>query len=171
MTAHASPDLKRGQLAWLAFAVVVVSAGYGALMPLLPGWIGRLMAAHGQSEVVRHVGLISGAYAAGVLIGAPMWGMASDRLGRRSVLIVGMLGYVASTLLLLAPERAGLVGVYALRASTGLFVAAVVPVVSALVAESTPQVARAQRFAWLSAMSLVGLPGPSAASAIASASR
>lgn len=161
MTAHASPDLKRGQLAWLAFAVVVVSAGYGALMPLLPGWLGRLMAAHGQSEVVRHVGLISGAYAAGVLIGAPMWGMASDRLGRRSVLIVGMLGYVASTLLLLAPERAGLVGVYALRASTGLFVAAVVPVVSALVAESTPQIARAQRFAWLSAMSLVGfLIGP-----------
>lgn len=161
MRADLCPDLRRGQLAWLAVAVVVVSAGYGALMPLLPGWLGGLMEAHEQSEVLRHVGLISGAYAAGVLIGAPMWGTASDRLGRRSVLIVGMLGYVASTLLLLTPERAGLVGVYAMRASTGFFVAAVVPVVSALVAEYTPQIARAQRFAWLSAMSLVGfLIGP-----------
>ena len=56
---------------------------------------------------------------------------------------------------------AGLWGIYALRGATGFFVAAVVPVVSALVAEYTPEEQRARRFAWLGAMSLLGfLFGP-----------
>ena len=36
------------QLAWLAAAVFVVSAGYGALMPLLPAWLTPLIAAGGR---------------------------------------------------------------------------------------------------------------------------
>ena len=52
-------------------------------------------------------------------------------------------------------------GIYALRGATGFFVAAVVPVVSALVAEHTSEKQRALQFAWLSAMSLLGfLFGP-----------
>ena len=51
--------LGRVQLAWLAAAVFVVSAGYGALMPLLPAWLEPLMAADGKAEVARHVGLLS----------------------------------------------------------------------------------------------------------------
>ena len=149
------------QLAWLAAAVFVVSAGYGALLPLLPGWLAPLMPGATASEVGRHVGFLSGAYAAGVLISAPLWGWVSDRVGRGRILIVGLVGYVASLLLLLLPGFAGLVGIYALRGSAGFFVAAIVPVVSALVAEHTPEHQRARRFAWLSAMSLLGfLFGP-----------
>lgn len=55
----------------------------------------------------------------------------------------------------------GLGVIYAMRGATGFFVAAVVPVVSALVAEYTPEAKRARRFAWLGAMSLLGfLFGP-----------
>ena len=43
------------QLAWLAAAVFVVSAGYGALMPLLPAWLTPLMAADGKTEVTGTV--------------------------------------------------------------------------------------------------------------------
>jgi MFS family permease len=156
------------QLAWLAAAVFVVSAGYGALMPLLPAWLAPLMAADDQAAVARHVGLLSGIYAAGVLVGAPLWGLASDRWGRGRVLVAGLLGYVASLLLLLRPDWIGLSGIYSLRAATGFFVAAVVPVVPALVAEHTPQQQRARRFAWLGAMSLLGFlfgPGLNAAAA------
>ena len=39
-------------MAWLAAAVFVVSAGYGALMPLLPAWRAPWMTADGQAEVV-----------------------------------------------------------------------------------------------------------------------
>lgn len=154
-------DLRPVQLAWLAAAVFVVSAGYGALMPLLPGWLAPMMPGATASEIARHVGFLSGVYAAGVLVGAPLWGLVSDRAGRGRILILGLVGYVASLLLLLVPEFAGLWGIYALRGMTGFFVAAVVPVVSALVAEHTPQQRRAHRFAWLGAMSLLGfLSGP-----------
>ncbi len=169
MSASVSPNthltepaaLRPVQLAWLAAAVFVVSAGYGALMPVLPGWLGSLMPGTTAAEVARHVGFFSGVYAAGVLVGASLWGAVSDRVGRTRILIIGLVGYVASQLLLLVPGLENLWGLYALRAANGFFVAAVVPVVSALVAEHTPGDKRARRFAWLSAMSLLGfLFGP-----------
>ncbi len=158
--------LRPVQVAWLAAAVFIVSAGYGALLPVLPAWLASLMPGIAAAEVGRHVGFLSGVYAAGVLLGAPLWGAASDRVGRRRILLIGLVGYVASLLLLLTPAFANLWGIYALRAATGFFVAAVVPVVAALVAEHTPESQRARRFAWLGAMSLLGfLFGPALSAA------
>ena len=157
--------LRPVQLAWLAAAVFIVSAGYGALLPVLPAWLAGVMPGANATEVGRHVGFLSGVYAAGVLLGAPLWGVVSDRVGRGRILIAGLVGYVGSLLLLLVPAMAGLWAIYALRATTGFFVAAVVPVVAALVAEHTPEELRARRFAWLGAMSLLGFlfgPGLSA---------
>ena len=65
-------NLRPLQLFFLAAAVFVASAGYGALMPLLPGWLSQQIPGSTPSEVARHVGFLSGAYAAGVLIGAPL---------------------------------------------------------------------------------------------------
>ena len=153
-------DLRPLQLFFLAAAVFVVSAGYGALLPLLPAWLGQQMPQSTPGEVARHVGFLSGAYTAGVLVGAPVWGMISDRLGRPRILIFGLVGYVASLLLLL-PSMGSLWTIYVLRAAAGWFVAAVVPVVPALVAAHTPTAIRARRFAWLGAASLLGfLFGP-----------
>ena len=72
--AQADPPalLRFVQLAWLAAAVFVVSAGYGALMPLLPGWLKSMMPVASAADLARHVGYLSGAYAAGVLVGAPL---------------------------------------------------------------------------------------------------
>ena len=154
-------DLRPLQLLLLAAAVFVVSAGYGALLPLLPAWLAQQMPGSTPSEVARHVGFLSGAYTAGVLVGAPIWGMISDRLGRPRILIIGLVGYVASLLLLLLPSMGGLEAIYVLRAAAGVFVAAVVPMVPALVAAHTPKAIRARRFAWLGAASLLGfLFGP-----------
>lgn len=159
-------DLGVAQLGWLAAAVFVVSAGYGALMPLIPDWLRPLMGDADPAALARHVGYLSGIYTAGILLGAPLWGMLADRLGRARVLLVGLIGYVASLLPLLRPESLGVVGIYALRGATGFFMAAVVPVVPALVAQYTPESIRARRFAWLGAMSLLGFlfgPGLNAA--------
>ena len=154
-------DLRPPQLFFLAGAVFVVSAGYGALLPLFPAWLSQQMPGAAPSEVARHVGFLSGAYTAGVLVGAPIWGLISDRLGRPRILIFGLVGYVASLLLLLLPSMGNLWTIYVLRAAAGLFVAAVVPVVPALVAAHTPKPIRARRFAWLGAASLLGfLFGP-----------
>ena len=158
--------LRPAQLAWLAGSVFIVSAGYGALLPVMPGWLASLMLATSAAEVGRHVGFLSDVYAAGVLLGAPLWGFVSDRVGRGRILIMGLVGYVASLLLLLMPSMANLWGIYTLRGTTGFFVAAVVPVVAALVAEHTPAGQRARRFAGLGAMSLLGfLFGPALSAA------
>ena len=151
-----SDALRSAQLVWLAAAVISVSAGYGALMPVLPGWLGSMMAGASDIVIARHVGFLIGIYAAGVLVGALFWGAVSDRIGRSRILIIGLISYGASLLLLLIPTTSGLWGLYAARAANGFFVAAVVPVVSALVAEHTPLEQRARRIAWLSAMSLLG---------------
>ena len=153
--------LKSIQVAWLAAAIFAVSAGFGALMPVLPAWLTTLMPGATAAEVARHVGFLSGAYAVGLLLGAPLWGTVGDHVGHRRILMLGLVGYVASSLLLLVPALSLVWGMYALRGATGFFVAAVIPVVAALVAEHTPEVQRARRFAWLGAMSLLGfLFGP-----------
>ncbi len=154
-------SLRPVQLTWLAAAVFVVSAGFGALLPLLPGWLAQMLPGATALNIARHVGFLSGIYTAGVLVGAPLWGLIADRVGVGHVLIVGLVGYVASLILVLVPGFDTIYAIYALRAMTGFFVAAVIPVVSALVAEYTPEVKRARRFAWLGAMSLLGfLFGP-----------
>ena len=172
-TADRPAGLRPVQLGWLAGSVFIVSAGYGALLPVLPGWLASMMPGASAGDVGRHVGFLSGVYAAGVLLGAPLWGIVSDRAGRGRILILGLIGYVASSLLLLIPlipliaSESGIAGLYALRGTTGFFVAAVVPVVAALVAEYTPQDKRARRFAWLGAMSLLGFLFGPALSAVA----
>jgi MFS family permease len=171
MNAHSTPedadfnpagaDLGWLQLLFLAGAVFVVSAGYGSLLPLLPTWLLEQMPGMTPAEVARHVGFLSGAYTAGILVGAPVWGVISDRIGRPRILIAGLIDYVSSLLLLLIPSMNNLGAIYALRTAAGLFVAAVVPVVPALVAAHTPASRRARRFAWLGAASLLGfLSGP-----------
>ena len=162
VAASAGQDsLRPVQLAWLAAAVLVVSAGYGALLPLFPAWLVQMIPGASPAEIARHVGFLSGIYTAGVLVGAPLWGAIADRLGLSRILIIGLVGYVASLLLVLVPGFDGLWAIYALRAMTGFFVAAVIPVVSAFVAQHTPEGKRARRFAWLGAMSLLGfLLGP-----------
>lgn len=153
--------LRPVQLAWLAAAVFIVSAGYGAFLPLLPGWLTQIGPDATGAAVARHIGFLSGVYTAGVLVGAPLWGVIADRVGHGRVLILGLVGFVASLLLVLVPGFDGLLALYVLRGTTGFFVAAVVPVVSALVAVHTPEGQRARRFAWLGAMSLLGfLFGP-----------
>jgi len=103
------------------------------------------------------VRFLSGAYIGGVLVGAPIWGLISDRLGRPRILIVGLICYVASLLLLLLPSMNGLWAICGLRTAARLFVAAVVPIVPAVVAAHTPTAVRARRFAWLGSASLLGL--------------
>lgn len=159
-------SLRRSEVAWLAMAVFGVSAGYGALLPLLPGWLMLMLPAATPVEIARHTGFASAVYALGVLIGAPLWGFISDRVGRNLVLITGFAGYVVSLLALLVPVWVGLEGLYILRGSTGFFVAAIVPLVSVIVAERTGEAQRARRFAWLGSMSLLGfLVGPAAIAA------
>lgn len=163
-----NPRLRRSEVAWLAVAVFVVSAGYGALLPVLPDWLRSVIPWASSPEIARNVGLLSATYALGVLLGAPLWGVISDRVGRNRILLIGFSGYVASLAALLLPGGTGISQLYVLRGCAGFFVAAIVPLVSVIVAEGSTDAERARRFAWLGSVSLLGfLIGPATVAAAA----
>ncbi len=116
MTAHTLPDaqateptaLRPAQLAGLAAAVFVVSAGYGALMPLVPGWPAPMMPGAGTAEVARHVGFLSGVYATGVRVGALLRGVVSDRVEHGRILIGAGLVLAMTGLAVLGQQRSKL---------------------------------------------------------------
>src|SRR4030042_420171 len=76
----------------LSFTLLVVMLGYGMVMPIMPFLIERL-GAGGQE-----LGWLVSTYSLMQLICAPLWGMLSDRIGRKPVIAVGVLGYAATLL-------------------------------------------------------------------------
>lgn len=72
--------------------VFVDVIGFGMILPLLPSYAARL----GGSPAA--IGLLVASYSAMQFVLAPLWGRASDRFGRRPVLLIGLAGSVASYL-------------------------------------------------------------------------
>jgi DHA1 family tetracycline resistance protein-like MFS transporter len=69
------------------FVIVFIDLlGFGLILPLLPFYA----EAYGASPLL--VGLLTAAYAAAQLVGAPLLGRLSDRFGRRPLLLVSILG-------------------------------------------------------------------------------
>ncbi len=137
-------------MATLMLAVFTVSVGYGVILPLLPYLIERLVGAGvPAAQVSRHTGLLTGAYALALFLFAPVWGRLSDRLGRRTVLIVGLVGFGATMLISSFVES--LTTIYVERFLSGMFSAAVTPVAAATIADfATTEQWRARRLAFVS---------------------
>ncbi|MCJ7734429.1 MAG: MFS transporter, partial [Anaerolineales bacterium] len=69
------------------FVIVFIDLlGFGLILPLLPFYADQ----YGATPLV--VGLLTAIYAAAQLIGAPLLGRLSDRIGRRPILLVSILG-------------------------------------------------------------------------------
>ena len=146
----------RAAIATLMLAVFTVSVGYGVVLPLLPYLIERLLGAGvGAAQVSRHTGLLTGVYTLALFLFAPIWGRASDRLGRGHVLLVGLFGFGATMMVFSFVES--LTAVYAERFLSGMFSAAVTPVAAAAIGDlATTDQARAR---WLAFVSMAGIAG------------
>lgn len=141
-------------MAALMLAVLVVSLGYGVALPLLPYLVERLLGGAGGdvARVSRSTGLLTGLYTLSLFLFAPVWGRASDRRGRRAVLLVGLVG-LAATMLAFA-FMGSLPALYAERFLSGMFAAAVTPVALAAISDlAATEEARARR------LTFVGLAG------------
>lgn len=154
--AGSQDHLSRRALVVGAFAVAVVALGYGITLPLLPTMISELIAAASPSDIAWHTSLLTGAFAIAPLVAAGPWGLLSDRYGRQPILIVGMLGFALTFGAAMLPTT--LLEFYALRLLNGVFAAAIVPSILALVTDlERDEPRRARSFALISAASSVGL--------------
>ena len=121
-----SASVPLSTMAVLMLSVFTVSMGYGVVLPLLPYLIERLLGTGGDSEQVsRATGLLTGLYTLSIFLFAPAWGRMSDRYGRRTVLLIGLIGFSATMLIFAFVEN--LTAVYAERFLSGMFAAAVTP--------------------------------------------
>src|SRR5512135_880873 len=79
--------LNRKNLLILSFTLMVVMLGYSIAMPLLPFYIEAFGV--GGTEL----GWLMSTYSLMQLACAPVWGLLSDRYGRKPILSIGVLGY------------------------------------------------------------------------------
>jgi len=113
----------------LSFALVIVSLGFGMVIPIFPFYIEHF--GGGGKEL----GLLVAVAALTELIFGPVWGSVSDRVGRKPILMIGMVGYGVSSLLFgLATE---LWMLYAARALSGVLSAATASTAMAYIGDST----------------------------------
>lgn len=135
--------------------------GLGITMPVLPFYVERLALAEGatRQSVVLHVGLLTGVYALGQLVFAPVWGRVSDRTGRRPLIVIGIAGFMVAQVLFGLATSLWLL--YAARILGGVLSSATLPVSAAYVADLTTVEERGRGMAWLgTAVSLGFVVGP-----------
>jgi MFS family permease len=155
----AHSGLTGAEVSVLAVAGFVVSVGYSALIPALPGWLGSFDPSLAASTIAKQVGELSGIYMLGVFVGALAAGYLSDWVGRRPVLLAGLTMFLVTQVATVHIES--LMSLYVLRFLAGLSGAAVLAVSAAFTADGSPLASVPRRLAYLGAASLLGfLIGP-----------
>ncbi|MCL6547629.1 MAG: MFS transporter [Alicyclobacillus sp.] len=78
------------RLSVILLMLVTVFIGFGLIIPVLP-----LMVSHVGAKPIN-LGLMLAVYSAVAFVVSPWWGRLSDRIGRKPVLIVGLVGFAIS---------------------------------------------------------------------------
>jgi len=122
------------RLAILFLTVFVDLVGFGIVLPLLPFYADRF----GASGL--EIGLLVMVYSLAQLFLAPLWGRLSDHLGRRPILLVGLVGSAISYVVFAYAGSLLVLFVSRIMAGVG---GANVPVAQAYIADVTPPEQRA----------------------------
>ena len=145
------------QLGVICAATFVVWAGFGAILPYLPVFLKE--EAHAS---LRYIGLIAASYYVGTFAFSALLGGLSDRIGRKPVIVAGVLTYGLSTLLFVTTTHP--VWFILFRFLEGAGAAAVYPAGQAFVADITPAHRRSQAYGWMNTAQFGGLvAGPALA--------
>lgn len=128
-----APQLSRRIEAVLLSAVLVISLGYGVVLPVLPTIVAQLARGAPQGEIAQHIGLLTAVYVATPLVVAIAWGRVSDSIGRVPVLIVGLIGFAIT--LAATAFAPNLTALYVGRILNGGFAAAISPTALALISD------------------------------------
>jgi DHA1 family multidrug resistance protein-like MFS transporter len=115
----------------LAFTLLVVMLGFGVVIPILPFYIENLGA--GGTEL----GLLAASYAVMRLIFGPIWGALSDRVGRKPILMIGILGYGITMFWFGLATQLWML--FVARTLSGILSSATSPTTMAYIGDSTPE--------------------------------
>ncbi len=137
------------KFAILSFAMIVVMLGFGMVIPIFPFYIEKMGA--GGSEL----GLLVATSAFLEFVFGPLWGSVSDRIGRKPVLSIGMLGYALSTFLFGISTHLWML--FASRALSGLLSSATVTAAMAYVSDTTSEENRGDGMGKIGAAMALGL--------------
>ncbi|MCG3179965.1 MAG: Tetracycline resistance protein, class B [Phycisphaerae bacterium] len=88
------PTAGKASLSTLFFVTLVNLIGFGLIIPLLPHWSKSL----GMTDL--SIGLLFASYSVGQVIAAPILGRLSDRVGRRPILLLSIVGTAVSFIML-----------------------------------------------------------------------
>ena len=82
----------RGQLLTLFLVTFIDMIGFGIVIPFLTYLVEDLAVEGGITAIGLWVGLVMTAYPMAQFLSAPLWGSLSDRIGRRPILMIGLVG-------------------------------------------------------------------------------
>jgi DHA1 family multidrug resistance protein-like MFS transporter len=133
----------------LSFTLLVVMLGYGMVLPVMPFYI-KTLGAGG-----RELGWLMATYALMQLIFAPLWGVLSDRVGRKPILALGVLGYAIS--LLMFGLATSFWMLFAARSLSGILSSATMPTAMAFIGDSAPEKERSGGMGLLGAAMGIGV--------------
>ncbi|RPJ27426.1 MAG: MFS transporter [Chloroflexi bacterium] len=139
----------RRNLFILSFTLLVVMLGYGMVMPIMPFYIEHFGA--GGTEL----GWMMSTYSLMQLICAPVWGILSDRYGRKPILSIGVLGY-AITLFMFGLAKTFTM-LFIARSLSGILSSATMPTAMAYIGDNTQQSEKSKGMGQLGAMVGVGV--------------
>jgi len=115
----------------LAFTLLVVMLGFGIVIPIMPFYIEEMGA--GGTEL----GLLAASYAVMRLIFGPIWGSLSDRVGRKPILMIGILGYGITMFWFGLATRLWML--FVARSLSGILSSATSPTTMAYISDSTSE--------------------------------
>jgi MFS transporter, DHA1 family, tetracycline resistance protein len=143
----ANPSPTRGSLLVIFLTVFIDLLGFGMVLPLLPIYA----KAFGVHEGGWEIGLLMSSFSAMTFIFAPLWGRASDFVGRRPVLIVGLIGSVGFYILFgIATVLQSMTLLFIARIGAGI-AGATIPAAQAYIADVTSLQNRAKGMALIGA--------------------
>jgi DHA1 family multidrug resistance protein-like MFS transporter len=139
----------RKNLLILSFTLLVVMLGYAMVLPIMPFYIENLGAGG------KELGWLMATYALMQLIFAPIWGVLSDRYGRKSILSVGILGYAVSMLMFGLSTTFWML--FVARSLSGILSSATMPTAMAYIGDNAPREERGQGMGQLGAAMGIGV--------------
>jgi DHA1 family multidrug resistance protein-like MFS transporter len=122
----------KSSLAIIMVILITIFMGFGLIIPVLP----VIVTETGAQEF--HLGFMLAIYSAGSFLTSPLWGAWSDRIGRKPVIMTGLLGFSAS-FFLFGIGSDSLTMMYASRILAGLFSGAATACSIAYIADITSE--------------------------------